>query len=130
MNIFQLSFPRDLKPENILIKADWHIMLCDFGSVKLLDKDMNVYSIPSKSSSTQHSNGPPQLGSHNMYRTKSFVGTAQFVSPEILTGKPASFGSDLWGLGCIIFQLLTGKWPFHGEYVHLFFIFLIYFYIF
>lgn len=48
-------------------------------------------------------------------RANSFVGTAQFVAPEILKSKSVHKGSDLWSLGCIVHQLITGKHLFHGR---------------
>jgi 3-phosphoinositide dependent protein kinase-1 len=43
------------------------------------------------------------------------VGTAYYVSPEMLRENKASPASDLWALGCIIFRMLTGAYPFKGE---------------
>ena len=51
-------------------------------------------------------------------RRNSFVGTAQYVSPEVLTSKSSAYSSsDLWALGCIIYQLVSGQLPFWGGYV-------------
>eukprot|EP00063_Salmo_salar_P084887 XP_014059722.1 PREDICTED: 3-phosphoinositide-dependent protein kinase 1-like isoform X4 [Salmo salar] len=81
---------RDLKPENILLNEDMHIQITDFGTAKQLSSD-----------STQN-------------RANSFVGTAEYVSPELLTQKSACKSSDLWGLGCIIYQLVAGLPPFRA----------------
>ena len=43
-----------------------------------------------------------------------FCGTAQYVSPEVLEDRPATKECDLWALGCIVFQCLTGKMMFQG----------------
>ena len=45
---------------------------------------------------------------------KSFVGTAQYVSPELLNDKVAYKSSDLWAFGCIVYQLVSGRVPFHA----------------
>lgn len=52
-----------------------------------------------------------------MPRRSSFVGTAQYVSPEILTDKRSSPASDLWAIGCILYQMLDGNPPFQARHV-------------
>lgn len=89
---------RDLKPENILVADTGHILVTDFGSAKILDR---------VESSKQTD------GREGRKRRVSFVGTAQFVSPEILKGEPVQQACDYWALGAIIYQLLTGKHAFH-----------------
>uniref|UniRef100_F6ZD74 3-phosphoinositide-dependent protein kinase 1 n=2 Tax=Monodelphis domestica TaxID=13616 RepID=F6ZD74_MONDO len=92
---------RDLKPENILLNEDMHIQITDFGTAKVLSPDSK------------------------QARANSFVGTAQYVSPELLTEKSACKSSDLWALGCIIYQLVAGLPPFRAgneylifQYIH------------
>lgn len=87
---------RDLKPENILLSNDFHVKLTDFGTAKKLGKDKKA-------------------------RSNSFVGTAEYISPEALDPdlKLIYKTSDLWALGCIIYQMLTGKPPFKGTTQHL-----------
>jgi len=67
-----------------------HIKICDFGTAKVLGDD----------------EGEARAG--------SFVGTAQYVSPELLNDKMACKESDIWAVGCIIYQLLSGDFPFRG----------------
>lgn len=83
---------RDLKPENILLDDSFHIQITDFGTAKILEDD-----------------------DVSATRSSSFVGTAQYVSPELLKDKEAGKGSDLWALGCIIFQMNCGKPPFQAQ---------------
>ncbi|KAH9940458.1 kinase-like protein [Epithele typhae] len=79
---------RDLKPENILLDDALRIKITDFGTGKFTD-----------------SGGEP---------TKTFVGTAQYVSPELLEHNESSKSSDFWALGCIIYQMIAGRFVFRG----------------
>ncbi|XP_028670296.1 3-phosphoinositide-dependent protein kinase 1-like [Erpetoichthys calabaricus] len=88
---------RDLKPENILLSEEMHIQITDFGTAKQLSSDSR------------------------QARANSFVGTAQYVSPELLTEKSACLSSDLWALGCIIYQLVAGLPPFRAGNEYLIF---------
>jgi 3-phosphoinositide dependent protein kinase-1 len=79
---------RDLKPENILLNEDMHILVTDFGTAKALEEGEE--------------------------KAKSFVGTAEYVSPELLQDKVTYTSSDVWALGCIIYQFIAGRSPFHA----------------
>lgn len=97
---------RDLKPENILLDENMHILITDFGSAKMFNE--------SEKESDEEENSMRQ-------RRNSFVGTAQYVSPELLTDKSASHSSDLWALGCIIYQMVAGLPPFWARSEYLIF---------
>ncbi|DAZ95911.1 TPA: hypothetical protein N0F65_012622 [Lagenidium giganteum] len=88
---------RDLKPENMVVsKDDGHLRLVDFGTAKnMADTTLN---------------GP------------NFVGTPEYMSPETIDNKSVSYASDIWALGCITFQLLTGETPFSGGSAYLTFL--------
>ncbi|XP_042478727.1 3-phosphoinositide-dependent protein kinase 2-like isoform X2 [Macadamia integrifolia] len=87
---------RDIKPENLLFTGDGHIKIADFGSVKPM-QDSRITVLPNASSDD---------------KACTFVGTAAYVPPEVLNSSPATFGNDLWALGCTIYQMLSGTSPF------------------
>lgn len=91
---------RDLKPENILLDEKMHILITDFGSVKIVNE--NEETVEGEEEGQRR-------------RRNSFVGTAQYVSPELLTDKMAHYASDLWALGCIIYQMISGLPPFRAR---------------
>ncbi|KAI9157463.1 hypothetical protein LWI28_022965 [Acer negundo] len=87
---------RDIKPENLLLTKEGHIKIADFGSVKPM-QDSRITVLPNAASDD---------------KACTFVGTAAYVPPEVLNSSPATFGNDLWALGCTLYQMLSGTSPF------------------
>lgn len=88
---------RDLKPENILLNKKGCLMITDFG----VACDLSTIQ--------QQSTLPQGL------RATSFVGTADYVSPELLLTNSCSYKADIWAIGCIFYQLRQGCPPFRGK---------------
>ncbi|MBJ2122122.1 protein kinase [Arthrobacter sp. MSA 4-2] len=79
---------RDVKPENVLLSSNGQIKIADFGLARAV------------SASTG---------------TATLVGTAAYLPPELVTGKPADARSDVYSAGIMLFELLTGRQPFTGD---------------
>ncbi|KAI9256536.1 kinase-like domain-containing protein [Phascolomyces articulosus] len=99
---------RDIKPENILLDDNLHIKITDFGSAKIIPPD----SASKKSDDSEDGNAG---------RSRSFVGTAEYVSPELLRSEPTLQEADLWALGCVIYQMHAGRSPFKAATDYLIF---------
>ena len=100
---------RDLKPENVLLDDQMHVKITDFGTAKLLKDPREAQS---QDSTDRGVPDPGRREADDDSRAASFVGTAEYVSPELLTHKSACKASDLWAFGCMIYQLLAGRPPF------------------
>ncbi|XP_012284119.1 3-phosphoinositide-dependent protein kinase 1 isoform X2 [Orussus abietinus] len=119
---------RDLKPENILMDERMHVLITDFGSAKILKNELEQRpvraSYPTVRTETMDGD-EEQLNQLRLRkesgcrRRNSFVGTAQYISPELLSDKTVSRASDLWALGCIVYQMVSGLPPFwsRSEYM-------------
>jgi serine/threonine-protein kinase len=82
---------RDIKPGNIMITPGGKVKVTDFGIVSIQDDESDIT------------------------KTGSILGTASYISPEQAQGKAVSVGSDLYSLGTVLYELITGNPPFEAE---------------
>ena len=81
---------RDIKPQNVLIKEDGIVKITDFGIAMALN-------------------------SNELTQTNSVMGSVHYLPPEQANGKGATLKSDIYSLGIVMFELLTGQLPFKGD---------------
>ncbi|MFD9659295.1 serine/threonine-protein kinase [Streptomyces mirabilis] len=83
---------RDIKPGNLLLDAEGSVKIGDFGIARFVDDPGAALTA-----------------------TGQIVGTSLYLAPERALGKPAGPASDVYSLGCLLYQLLTGRPPFHAD---------------
>ena len=82
---------RDIKTENVMINKDGRLKIMDFGLAKI-------------------------KSSEGITKTKGSLGTLSYMSPEQTHGIPADHRSDIWSLGVVFYEILTGELPFKSEH--------------
>jgi branched-chain amino acid transport system substrate-binding protein len=84
---------RDVKPSNILITADGQPMLTDFGIAKVIDQDITA----------------------DLTGTSATVGTPEYMAPEQVVSKTVDQRADIYALGIVFYEMLTGRRPFEAD---------------
>jgi serine/threonine-protein kinase len=85
---------RDIKPGNILLTADGTAKVADFGIAKALEPDPDAVDLTG---------------------TSQVMGTPRYLAPELAAGEKASVSSDLWAVGAVLYEALTGRPPFDAD---------------
>ena len=91
---------RDLKPANIKVTPDGAVKVLDFGLAKAFETSDGAASATVTAVDT---------------RAGQILGTAAYMAPEQAKGKPADRRADIWALGCVLFEMITGQRAFAGE---------------
>ena len=96
---------RDVKPENIMIRADGLVKVLDFGLAKSISTDDDCLALlPEETVKTEVTTNP-----------RVVLGTVNYLSPEQALGQPVDGRSDIFSLGVLMYEMVTGKLPFMGE---------------
>ncbi len=84
---------RDLKPANFLLAADGRLVLADFGIARIMEDT---------------------TGSAGLTSTGMIIGTPEYMAPEMVNGEQVDYRADIYELGVVLFQMLSGHVPFKG----------------
>src|SRR5215213_9271398 len=95
---------RDIKPDNVMLRHDGIVKVLDFGLAKLINRDRQSVETDSLAPTEKFVNTAVGM----------VMGTAQYMSPEQARGLEVDARTDIWSLGCVLYEMISGKQPFCG----------------
>jgi serine/threonine-protein kinase len=95
---------RDLKPSNVVISPDGKVKILDFGLAKALDTEPASIDLDHSPTMSAQFTTPGMV-----------IGTVPYMSPEQARGRPVDRRTDIWSLGCVLYECLAGRRAFEGE---------------
>ena len=94
---------RDIKPENIMIRRDGYVKVLDFGLAKLTESKAKLFD--------------PEAPTRGPLKTSQgmIMGTVEYMSPEQARGLDVDYRTDIWSLGVVLYEMISGDKPFGGK---------------
>ena len=94
---------RDIKPENIMVRPDGYVKILDFGLAKLISAEQPPVAADGSTKSTDET------------AEGVILGTVNYMSPEQAKGEPINAQTDIFSLGVVLYEMISGKTPFRGK---------------
>lgn len=107
-----------------MLTANMHLKVIDFGTALFMNNTLvskEFLKKLNKMKSEEQASEEEMIRQYQKKHKSTFVGTAEYVSPELLNDEECGYPADIWALGCMMFKMLVGKTPFWDQTEYLVF---------